>query len=516
MATAIPATSKKTVRAKRTTARKEGAIMRALRKVARMGASAGRRAKSAAKRLARMVKEAALKVGRAVKRAALKVASVAAPVARQIARPFVYAFHSRPVQKMLELGRAAWARVKTAWQKVLKPFLQDVGTLFAFGGFVAGLTFAPLTTALITGTAGLTALALSKGVGWLERSKSKLALAVRNGLEVIAQVMRVMAYVGTGFLTVVGAALSLPFAFAALMEIVLRSTGVISTPSLLQQVTVSSQVIAVKAKSMLTAGRRSRAKDPDEKYVAEAQKAMIQEGEEASVALREVLEEMREETQVVETPVIEVQVALTAQGTEELQGTTHDAPRCDVCGTAAPELTLLTAALSPTGVASQTCETCFEPLEEEALRLTGVSLKARHVRVPLTQLGIEHTQEYKASKADASLQWLVTARWRDRNGLEKHVREWSLLDNGDIVGTVAYDHQAKTWTATALGEVLKTGERAAGPARRMVWDVIIDARNAVINEAAKTEHAEKEGAVTHLAHLLGGLIKPAQPATKKG
>lgn len=220
-------------------------------------------------------------------------------------------------------------------------------------------------------------------------------------------------------------------------------------------------------------------------------------------------------TPVVETPVVEVLVQetfLVARGTEEMQGTEHDVrPTCEAC-----EKHQL---FSDREIADHICTACTEAAHEhEALVRTGVSLKARRVVVRLTPEGIEASEEYAASKANPDVpKWLVTARWRDIHGVEeKHEREWSLLDNGDVVGQVVYDHKAdraNAYTAIALGETLGS-DRAYGPMMKMVWDVVMDARNAVINAKAAEEATKKEGAVTSLANLLGGLVAPKH-ATKK-
>jgi hypothetical protein len=499
-------------------------MMRKLKKMAKAG---GRKAKAAALKLARMTKAAALKVARTVKKAALKLA----PIAYQVTRPIravgravkeaaLTVADSRPVQSMLSLGRAVWQRVKLTWQKVLKPFLQDVGMLFAFGGFVVGLTFAPLTTALVTGTAGLLTLALSKGVGWLEKSRSKLARAVHAGLEAIAQTVRVIAYMGAGFMAVVGAAISIPFAFAALAEIVLRTTGVIETPSLLQQVTTQGRGFVVKTKHALTAGRSRKTIKPEKPAKRKSEKEYIAEALEAEAMHEETpvaVPVRRTRIPIIKTPVVEVpavevpiqETFLVARGAEEMQGTAHDMrPICEAC-----EKQPL---FSDREIADNICSACTEAAHEhEALVRTGVSLKARRVVVRLTTAGIEASEEFAASKANPDVpKWLVTARWRDANGVEeKHEREWSLLDNGDVVGQVVYDHKTRSYTAIALGETLGS-DRAYGPMMKMVWDVVMDARNAVINVQAAEAATKKEGAVTHLAHLLGGLVAPKH-ATKK-
>ena len=527
-------------------------VRSAMRKLKKMAKSGGRKAKAAALKLARLTKAAALKVARTVKKVVAPITRPFKAVGRAVKHAALTAAASGPVQSMLSLGRSVWARVKNTWQRVLKPFLQDVGMLFAFGGFVVGLTYAPFLTALITGTAGLLTLGLSKGVGWLEKSRSKLARAVHAGLETIAQIMRVIAYMGAGFMAVVGAAISIPFAFAALAEIVLRTTGVIETPSLLQQVTAQGRGFVAKTKYALVAAQSRKTVKPekparaakpakrktDEECLAEAQEALIQEGNEASISLREVLKERREEAASV-APMFDAagldavtakvmkdaahirttvlmsaskatqEPFLVARGTEELQGTALDVrPKCESC-----EQSLF----SDQEICDYHCTACVQAArEEDALRFTGVSLKARRVVVRLTQAGIEASEEFAASKANPDVPtWLVTARWRDANGVEdKHEREWSLLDNGDVVGQVVYDHKARAYSAIALGETIGS-DRAYGPMMKMVWDVVMDARNAVLNVKAAEEATKKEGAVTHLANLLGGLVAPSKLATKK-
>jgi hypothetical protein len=198
---------------------------------------------------------------------------------------------------------------------------------------------------------------------------------------------------------------------------------------------------------------------------------------------------------------------LRAKGTEEMWGTEDDvdpatlfaihddadegaavpvAAPCRACGTTASD-----ARFSITGAhgAQDLCATCFDALcEDEALKFTGVSLKARHVRVPLTAAGIEASPEYAASKADPqTMQWLVTARFRTRDNVE-HPREWGLLDNGDIVGSVVYDNRTKMYAAEALGVALKS-ERHEAAAKRLVKDIVMDARNVLENALVQGEQS---------------------------
>jgi hypothetical protein len=133
------------------------------------------------------------------------------------------------------------------------------------------------------------------------------------------------------------------------------------------------------------------------------------------------------------------------------------------------------------------CSSCFDAqCEADALRFTGVSLKARHVRIPLLQEGIEASPEYIASKTNPEeMRWLITARWRMRDNTE-YAREWSLLDNGDVVGTVIYDRHTRMYDAEALGVALKS-ERHEAAAKRLVKDIVMDARNSLERALEKGE-----------------------------
>jgi hypothetical protein len=216
--------------------------------------------------------------------------------------------------------------------------------------------------------------------------------------------------------------------------------------------------------------------------------------------------EVIEVIEIIETPVIETVVemvatpVLVAEGTEELQGTTHDqmAP-CLLCDTNAGPMRV-----------DGLCSPCFdERCESDALEYTGVSLKTRRVEIRLNAKGIEMSPEYTASKDDPStLVWLTSAWFRNHDGVE-HPREWSLLDNGDVVGSVVYDHKRRVYRASALGGFLRT-ERNEGFAKRLVSDVVNDARNAVQAEAAE------DSAVAKMVATLGGLFASQQTAAKQG
>jgi len=556
----VPRTSRKTVRKARTV-RSEGSIKRALRKVARMGSAAGHRAKAAAKRLARMTKAAALRVARSTKAAALKVAKLVEPVTKRIVRVYSKAANSRPVVALRELGQAAWARVAHAWRTVLRPFLQDWGFLFGAAAWLVSLSIAPLATSAVTAAAGLVALAAAQGVGWLEKSKSKLAKFTRDFLEAVAQAVRVALYVGAGAMTLLAASISLPLALVFITELVMRSIGnwtSATIPDMIRSAMngASSQFVtegavaprkpSVRVRTMLTTKSKSiEVVAPAVREVpADSPLGLALQGKFEAAVPKIVTSESRVGTtegvaqarvlRVAHDHGIDITPAdapnnpetwtrgntLRAKGTEELWGTAHDVPPtmvvvhddadeghaiavntpCFACGTTEPGMRSATEGSVET---NGLCSPCFDAqCEEDALRFTGVSLKARHVHVPLLPAGIEASPEYIASKANsAEMQWLAMSSWRTRDNVE-HARQWGLLDNGDVVGTVTYDRHTRMYDAEALGVALKS-DRHKAAAKRLVKDIVMDARNSV-DRALNGSAVEVESKPVELAKVFQG------------
>lgn len=459
--------------------------MRALRKVARAGASVGRRAKSAAKRIARMTKTAALRVARAVKAAALRVSAPIVRAAKAIGR-------TPAMQAIGNAARTAWAQVSKTWRTTLRPFLQTWGILFGTAAWLIALPLAPVATTVITGAAGLVVLALSKGIGWLENSKSRLAKITRDVLEAIAQAVRVALYVGAGTLVTLVAATSLPFALIFALELALRSTGdwpFASIPEMLEKA-LDQTTPAMAGAFPIPAVSRIRVRTAHARPTRVAPPVVI----EPTIRPTAKPAAVKDVTPADAPDQPELWTRgnfLRAKGTEELWGTALDVDMtsflvhddadegrpiavttpCEGCGTTAPGLRTMDGGF---------CTSCYETqCEEDALKYTGVSLKARHVRVPLLPAGIEVSPEYIMSKTNPEeLRWLVTARWRTRANA-MHDREWSLLDHGDIVGVVTYDRHTRKYTAEALGVSLKSDISHEAAAKSLVQDIVIDARNSV-------------------------------------
>jgi hypothetical protein len=526
--TAKVSVSRKTVRPVRH-ARKESSIVRALRKVARLGASAGRRAKTAARRLARMAKAAALKAAYAVKRVAQKVARMAAPVARTLAKPFQVAmraarkgYRSVVDSKLGDVARSVWAKVSGTWRQVLRPFLKQWGILLGTVSWLVSLAVAPVTTAAFTAGVGLLTIALSKGVGWLEQSKSKLALITRNVLEGIAQAMRVGLYIATGMSVALLAAVSLPFGVLFATELALRTIdwwpfermGSALLDGVVEGMTGETLEPAFAGVSV-PSRIRTRAE---------------REQEAAQVRVRSRAQARTMDVEVVSrkpAPRVDVTPAmapnnpetwtrgnfLVAKGTEELWGTEHDVnpalvvhddvdegravpvtswdetfvndKACDACGTTKGAMRIRSCNVPFVAdgmVTAKTedmlehpdvlCSACFHAeCEEVAMALTGVSLEARNRMIRLNKAGIEHSPQHAASLFEPTkFHWLESAWYRD--GEDKQTpREWACLLEGKEVGLVVEDYRRGVFRASLSGALIRNGvKKTREEAQRVVED----------------------------------------------
>jgi hypothetical protein len=496
----VPSTSRKVLKK---VERKDSSIMRALRKVARMGAAAGRRAKAAAKRLARMVKAAAVKTAQAVKRAAQKVAKMAAPAARVLAKPFVAAaraartgYRTIADSKLGDIARNVWAQVSKTWRTVLKPFLKEWGLLFSVAAWLTGVAVAPITTAVVTGVAGLLALAFSKGLEWLEQSDSKLARITRDVLEAIGQAVRVAFYIGSGLIVLLTAAVSLPFAVLVATELTLRAVDwwpFEKTGSAFFEGFV--QGLDEGAEAGYWQGRAEVAASP-----GPAQAPRVRPRAERQPVSRSMPRDYIDtrgvpthETANVNALVVLVEEKrpagsfLRAKGTEELWGTEHDRPfvndtACSACGSTEGQLRAKSHRRDGDGeTEAWLCSDCYDhECEDNALAFTGVSLKTRSVEVRLNETGIQNAPAYFASKADpASLHWMESAWWRDRDGTE-HAREKICLMDGLEVARIVHDYKRKVYRASVLGVLVKNGVKTSWSlAQRAAEDELMDEGAAV-------------------------------------
>lgn len=483
----VPATSRKVLKK---VERKENSIMRALRKVARMGAAAGRRAKAAAKRLARMVKAAAVKTAQAVKRAAKKVAEVAAPAARVLAKPFIAAgraarkaYRTVADSKVGDIARSAWGMIAQGWRRMLKPFLKQWGLLFSVAAWLTGVAVAPIATAVVTGAAGLLALALSKGLAWLEQSDSKLARITRDVLEAIGQALRVTFYVASGLIALLTASVALPFAVLFATELTLRSIGWWPFERLggsffegFVQGFDEGLVVATATEAPVEPPKPMRARTRVEPAAAKPA---------PRVHLPVVPSPMPEVVNLADE-IRPTGGFLRAKGTEELWGTEHDKPfvndtACSACGTVEGPLRAKSHRRGDDGEPEAwLCSACYDhECEDNALKYTGVSLKARSVEVHLNDIGIDESPAMRQSKdSPEEYIWFDVAWWRDRDGNE-HLRERALLLDGLEVARIRKDHKRGHWRSVVLGQVVGGPKVSPKEAQAVAQDELDRERNVV-------------------------------------
>jgi hypothetical protein len=468
------------------------------------------------------IKNAAKRVIGATKRGAIATA-------KTVARPFkAIAAKTKPTMyKIGFVARLAWFRTKTAakpvtgffgklWRRAVRPMLQFALWVMALTTVLVALAVAPLVTVLALATAGLLVLALSYGVEALETAEahSRLARFALRAIEVIAQMVRLTLYVAAGVMLVAMCIADLAFAVFVAAFVVLTmfqvkgafniafyvwciasgSWGTLLFFVLFDSMMYSVRTARMKKTAEQAAEREAFAREAFVDSVREDLRDHMAPTAAAYDAAATAFDAIAAKARVVMNTPKDVTPAnapgqrhlwtrgnfLIAKGTEELWGTEHDvAPTSEAC-----------VACGTTAFGDRTedlCGMCLDARDEdEAQRFWGVSRKARHVFLRLTQEGLEAQPEYQASKANADVpQWLVTVKFRTRDCVE-HPRAWSLFDDGDIVGSVTYDNDTRKFSAEALGDALEVvwhkgvrKESAEEYAKRLVWEVVNDAKNAL-------------------------------------
>lgn len=147
-------------------------------------------------------------------------------------------------------------------------------------------------------------------------------------------------------------------------------------------------------------------------------------------------------------------------------------PACDACGDTSCTLRVKS---DDTEVL---CGTCFDlACEEDALHLTGVSLKARSVEFGLQVPEMNRLAQLHADVDDPT--WLPTRWFRDRLGVD-HPRQWSAFFAGDVIAMTSYNFRRKGWMVEGCAP-----QRSVEAAMRLAIDLYNDTRNAPFNAAAQ-------------------------------
>lgn len=369
------------------------------------------------------VKNVAKRVGGAIKRVATKIRAKTKAVALR-----------------------AWAKAATAWRKALRPFLKAFGALVAGIMWVSTLVAAPLTTVAVTAGAGVLLIGLARLLEALDGSNKRIAKLAIQVIEAIAQALRAAFYLWS----------------AAVAVLTLPAWGPIAA-------VMGLTFLALKAlprSEMLFVTPMPTAVD-----------AMFE--REAAVRRRKI--------EVVDATIEPVKTgAIQAKGTEEVQ----DMPACDNCRAIGGLLRIRTNDIrfatlpgwepeQPPihGEGAWLCETCFDAeCEDNAIALTGVSLKKTSVEVRLTEVGLAATSEYAASLTDDNVHWAPTAWWRDKMGVQ-HDREWSGFVHGEVVANVVFDYRRGTYRLLVMGKPPRDvgAQRDRISAQRLATDLWNDA-----------------------------------------
>lgn len=423
----------------------------------------------------------------------------------------VIAFVKTQARKVALVARVTVSRVKPivkrAWTVALRPFLGGVIAGASLGVLVVGALVAPATTVLMLLVGGGMFVLLARGVKHLEDSAhvSRFSRVMLNVFEVIGQALRALAYAGAALLAIATCAVSLPFAVFSVLALTLayfdvRGGGTIAF--LAWCVLSGSWGFGLLWLMWRGASRLSfKQAAADVVDVPEYSEIRRRPPVEHAHVLR--ANHVAVGTEGVTHIYAEADAALAEMATENVE----NAHACDACGTTKGALRVRSNAVSFTTVGGENfgkphepsnamlCSDCYDAeCEDNAIALTGVSLRKRSVNVVINAAGHADLPEAVASKADTSqVFWAVTAWWRDRKG-HHHDRQWDCFHDGKSIATVTYDHTRKVYRATALGKFLGT-KTGLGVAQRLAADAYNDALNTVDSRPNSPQHAGVRGFV---------------------
>ena len=497
-------------------------------------------------------------IAKPFKAAAVAVKNATVKTAKFIAKPFkALATKMKPAtQKTVAYTkylayRATYATKSTKpffvrlWRRSLRPMLRYVMYVVAIAGTAIGLTVAPVYTVLAIIAMALLFFAMAKGVEKLERAEghSKAARYALFTIEALAYIVRAAFYTTAALLLLAACSQSLSlsiavgvFTFLSYRQIEFASTyafyawciasgnwtllvtfvlldvtvyvisGSRAAPTrivsgvdaIIDNVPVRAPVDvvdAVDAEIVSPAPGNETTFDPHVKYAQTHMSAKL-----AAAANEDITPAMAPDAPETWTRGN----FLVAKGTEELWGTEHDA---------APKFVIHDDADEGRSIPVVMPDVLMAEAEQEAdaIRLFGVSSKARSCEVKLTPEGIAATEQFIASKQDLTmLFWLETSWWRDRQGHE-HAREWSLLHDGHVVAFVAHDFKRKSYRVSAQGKYRGT-KSSKQHAMSLATDTLNDEANAVTR---LVESLSELAGTTEPAVQLHGQIYTINPDAKK-
>jgi len=463
-------------------------------------ASVWTRIKTAAKKTAAVIVKPFKAVATKVKPVTAKVAKTAKTVGATIVKT------AKTVgAKTVKAVKAVVAKIEPVstklWARSLKPLLLGIVGGVALFGFVVAAIAAPFTTAITLALAGGLVIGLALGVKYLEEHEatSRLARIVLRVLDAIVLTGIVLVYAAAALFVFALCATSFTFfvfttTFLALTYFQVRGAASISFVS--WAVVSGNWTLALLWALLFVSRIPVRAATVVPEYSEIRRKP-------------EVHETIRRATQQPSQPTGNF---LRAKGTEELWGTEHDRDpntvdpnwsevwvndsACNGCGSTDGAMRVATdGPIATHGL----CSKCFDlQCEEDALRFTGVSLKARSVEVRLNQVGIAKSKEFLASKSDAtSFHWMESAWWRDRSGAE-YAREKLCLMDGREVARVVHDYKRKVYRASVLGQLVRNGVKTTWEmAQSTAQDELNDERAAVRRYEEAAEEVVGEAPVRH-------------------
>lgn len=398
----------------------------------------------------------------------------------------VVSFVKTQARKVVASVSAVAERVKPvakrAWVVALRPFLGGVLAGAALGVVIVGVAVAPATTVLALVATGGAFILAAKGVKFLEDTQATSAASriVLRVLEGVAQVLRVLAYAGAAVLAIATCVASPAFAVFSALTLGLAYLDVRGggTIAFLAWCALSGSWLL----GLLWLAWRGASRLSVTDAVVEPVMEYVDVDHVNTEYAYDIDLDVHEEVIAIGAEeVADLDLSFDLGDVDHVSAT----PPCSACGTtdrgtrvksnAVPFATGGDNVGTPHAPSMDTlCGDCYDAeCEDNAIALTGVSLRKRSVNVALNALGRVNLPEYAMSKDDTTQAfWAVTAWWRDRRG-HHHDRQWDCLYDGDVVASVTYDHNRKVYRASALGKFLST-KTSLAVAQRLAVDAFND------------------------------------------
>lgn len=386
---------------------------------------------------------------------------------------------------------------KSTWHRVVHPFMRVRVVVLGIGAVVVGLAVAPIATLVTLAVCGAVLIGLSHFIERFEASDRSIARVALRALEMVAQLLRVAAYIVAGAAVIAISAVSVVFAVTEVLELVLRYLDVpfaASLAALAFFVLTANWGLAVvetvwfawvhEGKSSVRATRPhsgERQEIPLIRY--DAERAWNRSPEPGAV------EEVQETTVVVSVSPRCMGCDLDDQNPRYRVG--NMSPLCNECFKCLIDDELIMAA-DQGAVTSEDVTTAIQ----NGIAVPAYVIIATGARLRSTRIDLDHeaitcrTEARVLSEQDPSrIHWAETGWWFDGHG-NRRARRWHGFVGGRLATRAEYEHAKEKRGFYAMSLVSGTpGSWDRGPYRTL----------AAAQEAAADEISD------HLAANVPGL-----------